>query len=142
MPIRLTLHDPSRMVLGVATGKLTIEELLGFLDEFRKVGKTGYRKIIDFSGAEADFDEAGLAPFLQRHRGVALEGSLEDSPGGSLDGPRGPLALVIGDNQKGLARLFATLTGGDRPAEVFRTIHGAREWIAQHSAQEKGAPRR
>jgi hypothetical protein len=125
MPIRLIVDDPSRMVLGVANGTLTLAELLDFLREFLAAGKFGYRKIIDLTAAEADFDETGLAAFMEERRVVHVEG------------PRGPLALVIGEHQKALSYLFAQITNVDRPASIFRSIHAARAWLATHSAPEK-----
>jgi len=125
MPIRLIVDDPSRMVVGVATGTLTLEELIDFLREFLAAAKSGYRKIIDFSACEPVFDADGLAEL------VKLRSQLRP------DGPSGPLALVIGDHQSSLGKAFADLTSDDRPASVFRSIHEARRWIADHSATEK-----
>jgi hypothetical protein len=57
-----------------------------------------------------------------------------------MPGQTGPLALVIGEPQKDLGKIFADLTGGDRPASIFRTIHEARRWLTDHSASEKLRP--
>lgn len=125
MPVRLTLDDPSRMIVGVASGTLTLPELIDFLREFLAVEKMSYRKIVDFSACEPGFDFAGLAEFIK------LRSELRPP------GPSGPLALVLGEHQKDFGKAFADLTGGDRPASVFRSIHDARRWIAQHSAPER-----
>ena len=78
-----------------------------------------------YAACETDFDKDGLAAFIKLRSEIRP------------DGQTGPLALVIGDQQKDLGRLFAQQTGSDRPANVFRTIHEARRWLADHSAPEK-----
>jgi hypothetical protein len=83
MPTGLTLHDPSRMILGVATGKLTVGAFAEFLREFRAVGKSGYRKIVDFSTADLDFDEKGLLPGRSR-RAHAEERARSARAGGTF----------------------------------------------------------
>jgi len=121
VPIRLDINHPDRMVVGVASGTITLQDLENFLAELVTSGTLRYRKIVDVAACTPLIDQEQLAAFSARVL-AARQGK-----------PRGPLAIVAHDKQSDVARLFATLTGADRPAKVFRSIHDARKWIADNT---------
>jgi hypothetical protein len=117
----LDINHPDRMIVGVASGTITLQDLETFLADLVKSGTLRYRKIIDLAGCTLLIDQEQMATFVARVL-AARQGM-----------PRGPLAIVAHDKQGDVARLFATLTGADRPAEVFRSIHDARKWLADNT---------
>jgi hypothetical protein len=118
MPIRVTVYHPDRIIIGVASGEIGVQDLGSFLREIVGAGVRHYRKIIDVAGATPVLSQEELASFTAGVR--ATYGKT----------PTGPLAIVAHSRQSDLARMFAQLTGTDRPAEVFRSIHDARRWLA------------
>lgn len=118
MPLRTTIYHPDRMVIGVASGQLTIADMIDFGREVVASGTLHYRKIIDVVAATPGFTEQELAGFLELVRGART------------DRPRGPLAIVADSARGDIARAFAQLSGEDRPAQVFRSIHEARRWLS------------
>jgi hypothetical protein len=134
MPIRLTVDHLNRVVLGVGDGVLTIEDLVAFGLEVLKAKVLHYGKIIDVATCEPGFSAIELSAFAQIAREQAANSQ------------RGPLALVVDPNRGDLARLFAGLDLEGRPANVFRSIHDARQWLArmlaEHQAVEPPTPTR
>lgn len=118
MPIRLTVYHPDRIVIGVASEEVGVRDLGNFLHEIVETGVMHYRKIIDVAGA---------TPALTPHELAAFSAVVRTA---HQRGQTGPLAIVAHGKQSELARMFAQLTGTDRPAEVFRSIHDARKWLA------------
>ena len=51
----------------------------------------------------------------------------------------GLVAFVAADGKGEFARLFVDTVAGERPAQVFRSIHDARKWLyANSSVKESG----
>jgi hypothetical protein len=121
MTIKLSINHPDRMVVGVASGALTAEDLDGFLAELSAAQAFRYRKIIDVMSATPGLSAQELRAFSERVRAALPEqGS-------------GPTAIVTNEANSALADLFANLTEHDRPAGVFRSIREAREWLYANS---------
>jgi hypothetical protein len=118
MPIRVTIDHFNRIVVGVGDGVLTIQDLVAYGLEVLQAKVVHYGKIIDVAGSEPDFSRAELSAFAQVVRETRA------------DAPRGPVALVIDPKRGELARMFIGLEMGGRRAEVFRSIHDARRWLA------------
>lgn len=117
MPLRLTLYHPDRLVIGVASGKLTVDDMIDFAREVVASGTLHYRKIVDVVSATPGFTDHELVGFLELVRQARG------------DRPRGPLALVADSARGEIARAFAQFAGEDRPIQVFRSIHEARRWL-------------
>lgn len=119
MPIRLTIFHPDRMIVGVATGQVTLLDLVGLFREVAESKTLHYRKLIDVTAAEAAVTHEELAAFGERVRAARTER------------PRGALAIVADSNRGEFARFFTELrTGTDAPpTKVFRSIHDARRWL-------------
>ncbi|WP_428672716.1 hypothetical protein [Reyranella sp.] len=130
MPIRITIDHFNRVVIGVGDGVLTIPDLVAYGLEVLQAKVVHYGKIIDVAGSEPDFTKAELSAFAQVLRETRA------------DAPRGPLALVVDPKRGELAKIFVGLEMGGRQAEVFRSIHDARRWIAaqmkEHARNDQG----
>jgi hypothetical protein len=120
MPIRLTIFHPDRMIIGVATDKVTLFDLVGFFREIAQSNTLHYRKLIDVASAEPALSKEELAAFGERVRQARG------------DRPRGALAIVADSARGEFARFFSDLRGGTDapPTKVFRSIHDARQWLA------------
>lgn len=121
MPIRVTIDPFNRIVIGVGDGVLTISDLVAYGLEVLRANVVHYGKIIDVAGSEPDFTATELSAFAQVVRETRT------------DVPRGPLALVIDPKRGDLAKIFVGFEMGGRRAQVFRSIHDARRWLAEQS---------
>jgi hypothetical protein len=121
MPIRLTIFHLDRLIIGVATDKVTLFDLVGFFREMAESNTLHYRKLFDVTAAEPALSVEELAAFGERVRQARS------------DKPRGALAIVA-DSQRGeFARFFSELRSGTDapPTRVFHSIHDARRWLAE-----------
>ena len=120
MPIRLTIFHPDRMIIGVATDKVTLFDLVGFFREIAQSNTLHYRKLFAVASAEPALTKEELAAFGERVRQARS------------DRPRGALAIVADSARGEFARFFSDLRGGTDapPTKVFRSIHDARQWLA------------
>lgn len=121
MPIRLTVSRPDRLVVGVDSDTITLADLVDFLRELTEGELHRFRKIIDIGLARPALSAEELSQF-----GQDLREALKDTP-------RGALAIVAGNEANEMARLFASVPGDGRPAEVFRSIHEARKWLSTNA---------
>lgn len=121
MAIDLRINHLERMVTGVAHGAVTLEQMDRFAREFSDAGLYYYKKLIDVSAASSHITSDELASFANRFR----------------DRPKtirsGPVAIVVDVKQGEIARVFAQVTGDDRPTRVFHSIHEARSWLYANS---------
>jgi hypothetical protein len=127
VPIRLTIDHLNRVVVGVGEGVLTIEDLVTFGLEVLKAKVLPYGKIIDVATCQPGFTEGELRAFAQ----IAREkvGTTQ----------RGPLALVVDPTRGEMAKFFTNLDLEGRPANVFRSLREARQWMTQLQADERSA---
>lgn len=111
------------MLIGIATGDVTLSEFVKFGLEIRASGLVHYRKIIDVLDARPAFSEQELLAIAKLVREA------------QFDRKRGAVAFVADPERGQFARIFANLDIDGRPAQVFRSIHDARKWIAEHPAE-------
>jgi hypothetical protein len=129
MSIRVTIDHFNRVVVGVGEGVLTIQDLVAYGLEVLKAKVLHYGKIIDVAACEPGFTVVELAAFVQIVR--------EQAAGR----PRGPVALVVDPQRGEMARLFAGFDIDGRPANTFRSLREARDWLARFQAEELAASR-
>ncbi|OFX06432.1 MAG: hypothetical protein A3D94_22935 [Alphaproteobacteria bacterium RIFCSPHIGHO2_12_FULL_66_14] len=125
MPIHLDISPLHRVVVIVASGHVTPEEISRTTQDLVKANVPSYGKIIDVAMSTSDLSEAQV-------EGIAA--MLRGDPGSG----RGPVAFVINPDRVGFAHAFADVTKGERPVQLFRSLREAREWLAQ----QPGAPGR
>ena len=119
MPLRFQVDHVQRMVLGVAEGVVTIDDVIEFSLEIERNNATGYPKLVDAMGGTSQLSLADFVKYRERMRSLPKERV------------HGPLALVAVDVHGLLARLFAEFTSTERPAKVFTSIHDARQWLRE-----------
>lgn len=115
MPLRFQLDHAQRTVVGVAEGDVTLKDVIDFTLEIERNNAAGFRKLVDVMDGTNRLSADDIVVYRERMRG--------------LQRVHGALALVTGDRNGPLARLFAQFTGKERPAEVFTSIHTARKWL-------------
>ncbi len=120
MPIRTTIYHPDRLVIGVATGDMSLAEFAKFGLEIQASGIVHYRKIVDVIDARPAFSEQEL---------LALAKLVREA---QFDRRRGAIAFVADPHRGQFAKLFASLDIDGRPARVFKSIHDAKKWIAEN----------
>jgi hypothetical protein len=118
MPIHVRISHHDRLVIAVAHGTITAEELQTAVREFLDQSALHYRKLIDVASANSDADMTRLKALF------ALMRSLPNSA------QRGPLAFVV-DGKRGdtVRELATTPEEGERPIRVFTSLHEARKWL-------------
>jgi hypothetical protein len=119
-----------RLVVIVARGHITAEEISANTKALVEAKVPGYAKIIDVSQAKSELMREQVQKVADLLRGPADDTS------------RGPVAFVINPDRIGFANVFADVTKSERPIELFRSIHEARAWVERTrrrlSAREAG----
>lgn len=106
-----------RLVVIVARGHITPEEISENTRRLIQANVPAYAKIIDVSQAKSE---------LTRDQVQKVADLLRGPPG---DTSRGPVAFVINPDRIGFAHVFADVTQGERPIQLFRSLHEARAWL-------------
>jgi hypothetical protein len=118
MPIHIRISHHDRLVVAVAHGTLSGEELMNAVRESVEQGALHYRKIIDVAAANTDADMERLKQLLVLAR---------NSPQAAQ---RGPVAFVVDGKRGDTVRELAALSeDGERPIGVFTNLHEARKWL-------------
>ena len=121
MPIHMDISPIHRLVIIVARGQVTPDEINRAVQELVEAGVPHFGKIIDVSVATSDLTKEQVERMAALLRGRPDEAS------------RGPVAFVINPNRVGFANAFADVTKGDRPVRLFRSLHDARRWLDQNA---------
>jgi len=118
MPIHMDISPINRLVVVVVRGHVTGDEISKSIRTFMAANVSGYGKIVDVTGAASE---------LARDQVERIAALLRGDP----DGPsRGAVAFVVAPERSGFAEAFADVTRGERPIELFRSLHAARTWLA------------
>jgi hypothetical protein len=117
MPFRMDISRLDRVVIIVAHGHITPDEIASTIQTLAEAKVADFGKIVDISQAKSDLT----------HEQVEKVAALLRGPPG--DTPRGPVAFVINPDRTGVAADFADVTQAERPISLFRSIHQARAWL-------------
>jgi hypothetical protein len=117
MPLHMDISPLHRLVVIVARGHITAEEIADNTRRLVEANVPAYAKIIDVSQAKSE---------LTREQVQKVADLLRGAPGESS---RGPVAFVINPDRIGFANVFADVTQGERPIQLFRSLHEARTWL-------------
>ena len=118
MPIHLEISRLNRLLVIVARGKVTPDEVRDLVRKMVENDVRHFAKIIDVSSASAEIDHEQMERIARALRG------------GTGADARGPVAFVIDPHRGEVAGLFSESTEGDRPVKLFRSLHDARRWLA------------
>jgi len=118
MPVQWTVSHPAHLVIAVARGELRRSDIEAYLDGVLAVNALAYRKIFDMTQSTPDLSDDDLLALGARIRAYIALGQI------------GPLAIVATtDKSYQQARMFAALAEADRPLQIFRELHLARQWL-------------
>ncbi len=121
MPIYLDISHPDRMVVASVQGKVTAADIVAVAQQFATTGAWTYRKIIDVSIGEPTMEEKDLEMLAAQARN------------NSKDTTRGPTAFVVDPARGEFVKMFIKMTEGERPVQMFRSIHDARKWLNENT---------
>ena len=118
MPIYIRVSHPDRLLVAVAHGTVTADDIQNAVREHWETGAIHYRKLVDVAAANSDAD-------LERLKAVLM--FARSAPNAAQ---RGPVAFVVDGKRGDLVRGLATLTEeGERPVRVFTNLREARAWL-------------
>ena len=119
MPIYVDILRIERLVVIVARGHVTVEEIAESAKTVMGANVPTFAKIIDVTGSASDLTREQVQRIADMLRGHSDNSS------------RGPVAFVVNPARKGFAEAFADVTHGDRPIELITSLHVARRWLTQ-----------
>lgn len=125
MPIYMDIIRIERLVVIVARGHVTAEEVSKNTETLLAANVPAFAKIIDVTGSASD---------LTREQVERIASLLRGDDRSS----RGPVAFVVNPARKGFAEAFAEVTHGERPIGLFTSLHAARNWLKQAKEGERG----
>ena len=117
MPLHMDISPLHRLVVIVARGHITAEEIAAIKRKIVESNVREYAKIIDVSQGRSQ---------LTREQVQHVADLLRGAPG---DSARGPVAFVIDPERIDFPHIFADVTQDERPIQLFRSLHEARAWI-------------
>ena len=118
MPLHWKIDAQQRLATATAEGDVTRAEIEAFHEALRLAGGYSYRKLFDAARGNFVMDTEDLMAL-----GVRMRASHEE-------GPIGPLALVVSDEQfEKAAHMLGMLAAADRKMRVFHQLAQARKWI-------------
>lgn len=118
MPLHWTIDPQQRLATATAEGDVTRADIETFHEELRQAGGFAYRKLFDAARGTFVMDSQDLMAL-----GVRLRTSHDE-------GPIGPLAVVVSDEQfEKAAQVLGMLAAADRKMRVFHQLGQARKWI-------------
>jgi hypothetical protein len=118
VPVQWSISHPKRLVIAVAKGKVTPEEIAEYFDGVTKEGGMPYGKLFEIADLENTLTPENMTALgdIVRHH--------------STTGTVGPVAIVAElDRGYQQARLFADVAKAKRPLAIFREWHEGRRWL-------------
>jgi hypothetical protein len=119
MPLHMDIVPIQRLVVIVAHGEITADDLANNVKELIEARVAHYAKIIDVSSSHW---------VLTKEQIDVIAGTLRGDPNSDT---RGPVAFIVSPNDEGFAKAFAGITEGDRPVRLFHSLHQARRWLEE-----------
>lgn len=118
MPLHWTIDSKERLVVAVAEGEVTRDEVQAYLDAVTGAKALAYRKLFDASRGETTMGPEEMMALGVMFRSFHARGEV------------GPLAIVVPDGKVELvSRVLGILAAAERPMRVFRESEPARRWI-------------
>lgn len=127
MSLHMDVSPLHRLVVIVARGHITAEEIAAVKQQIADANARAYGKIIDVSQARSELTREQVQRVADLLRGTPEEAS------------RGPVAFVIDPERIDFPHIFADVTQSERPIQLFKSLHEARAWIER---VRQGSPER
>ena len=114
-----------RLVVIVARGHVTAEDIAAIKQQIADAKARAFAKIIDVSQGRSELT-------LEQVQRVAhlLNGAADEAA-------RGPVAFVIDPDRVDFPTKFADVTQGERPIQLFKSLHEARTWLDRTRLAER-----
>jgi hypothetical protein len=120
MPVHWTISHPTKLVVAVAKGSVSVSDIEQYFAGVTAEGAMSYAKIFELTHSPNALSEDNLKALGQRVMFYAQHGQI------------GPLAIVAAsDEAYAQAQVFAGAAKADRPLRIFRELHAARRWLDQ-----------
>jgi hypothetical protein len=119
MPLHMDIVPIQRLVVIVAHGEVTADDLANNVKDLIAAKVAHYAKIIDVSASHW---------VLTKEQIGAIAETLRGDPSSEM---RGPVAFIVRPEDEGFAHAFAGITEGDRPVRLFHSLHQARRWLEE-----------
>lgn len=119
MPLHMDIVPIHRLVVIVAHGEITADDLANNVKDLIAAHVAHYAKIIDVSTSHWVLTKEQIADIADRLRGDPASDT------------RGPVAFIVSPDDEGFAQVFAEITEDDRPVRLFHSLHDARRWLEE-----------
>jgi hypothetical protein len=128
MPVQWSISHPKRLVIAVAKGTVTADEIEDYLHGVGRQGGMPYGKLFEMADVANTLTPENIAVLGNIVRGYARGGKV------------GPLAIVAPiDRGYRQARLFANAAQAERPLAIFREWHEGRRWLDSMMSKDAAA---
>jgi hypothetical protein len=118
MPVNWTISHPDRLIVAVAEGTVTLQEIEQYLDGVITSNALAYRKIFDVTETMIHPPDEDMMILGARIRAYPAFGRF------------GALAIVASsERSRWMARLYTELAEVDRPIKIFRNREAAKKWL-------------
>jgi len=125
MPVHWTISHAQRLVVAVTKEPVTVADIEQYFAGVTAGGGMAYRKIFEITQTPAALSEENLRALGQRVMFYAQHGQI------------GPLAIVAAtDESYAQAQIFASAATVNRPLQIFRELHAARQWLEQQPVKD------
>ncbi len=115
MPVLWSVFHATRLVVISVTGSVHLKEMEECVEGIMTPATLSYRKLVDLMGGQPALSRQDIAALAEYARGY---------------GGAGALAIAVdSDEGEHQARLFGSLSGADRPWQIFRDPASARTWL-------------
>lgn len=123
MPLHMDISPLHRLVIIVARGHITVEEITAVKQRIADANARAYGKIIDVSQGRSELTREQVQKVADLLRGTPEEAS------------RGPVAFVVDPGRIDFPHVFADVTQEERPVQLFHSLHEARAWLERARRQ-------
>jgi hypothetical protein len=118
MPVHWTISHPSRLVVAVTKGQVSVADIEKYFAGVTADGAMAYAKIFEITHTPEALSDENLSALGQRVVFYAQHGQV------------GPVAIVAASEESyQQASIFAAAAKVSRPLMIFRELHAARRWI-------------
>ena len=118
MPVHWTISHPSRLVVAVTKGEVSVADIEQYFAGVTADGAMAYAKIFEITHTPEALNDENLNALGQRVVFYAQHGQV------------GPVAIVAASEESyRKASVFAAAAKIGRPLMIFRELHAARRWI-------------
>ena len=138
MPVHWTISHPSRLVMAVTKGRVSVSDIEKYFVGVTADGAMAYAKIFEITHTPDALSPGALSPDALNNESLNALGQRVVFY--AQHGQVGPLAIVAtSDTSYEKAAVFAAAAKVSRPLMIFRELHDARRWAQRWIDTHKDA---